>query len=189
MTYKRRCLGVGTSSWRPSSLTQSFHSESASAIGSSPQNTWSTFPRRPTLPRLRSATPPLPSLCEPALLPARHEDDHQIYHSETEAEIQEREDSDGLNEIIMAIDMKERGTIGCAYYVTREEKLCLLEDIKAAGVEVIDTLKIHGQPTVVLISTRSDERLEEHLSREARGIDRGDEASELVYTVLWKLLI
>jgi DNA mismatch repair protein MSH5 len=89
----------------------------------------------------------------------------------------------------MAIDMKERGTIGCAYYVTREEKLCLLEDIKTAGVEVIDTLKIHAQPTVVLISTRSDERLEEHLSREARGIDRGDEASELVCTVLWKLLI
>ena len=80
----------------------------------------------------------------------------------------------------MAIDMKERGTIGCAYYVTREERLYLLEDIKTAGMEVIDTLKIHAQPTVVLISTRSDERLEMHLSREARGIDRGDLASEFI---------
>ena len=47
-------------------------------------------------------------------------------------------------------------------------------------MEVIDTLKIHAQPTVVLISTRSDERLEMHLSREARGIDRGDLASEFI---------
>lgn len=78
----------------------------------------------------------------------------------------------------MAIDLGNRGTIGCAYYIAREEKLCLMEDIKMAALDIVDTLKIHAQPTVILISTRSDEKLEEHLSREARGIDRGDEASE-----------
>jgi DNA mismatch repair protein MSH5 len=83
-----------------------------------------------------------------------------------------------MNEVIMAIDMKERGTIGCAYYIARQETLCLMEDIKMGGLEIIDTLKFHAQPTVILISTRSEEGLEEHLNKEARGIARGDGASE-----------
>jgi DNA mismatch repair protein MSH5 len=99
---------------------------------------------------------------------------------ETDAEIQEREDLDTLNEIIMAVEMKERGPVGCAYYIAREEKLYLMEDIKYAGLEIIDTLKIHIQPTIVLISTRCEETLEEHLGKEARGIDRGDDASKFV---------
>lgn len=103
----------------------------------------------------------------------------RAYDVETEAEIQEREDLDSLNEVIMAVEMKERGSIGCAYYIAREEKLCLMEDIKMAGLDVIDTLKIHAQPTVVLINTRCDEKLEQHLGREARGIDREDDASKV----------
>lgn len=80
----------------------------------------------------------------------------------------------------MAIEMKERGSIGCAYYIAREEKLCLMEDMKMAGLKIVDTLKIHIQPSVVLISTRCEEKLEEHLGKEARGIDRGDDASLFV---------
>lgn len=79
-----------------------------------------------------------------------------------------------MNEVILAVDMRERGTIGCAYYVTREEKLCLMEDIKMAGLEIVDTLKLHAQPSLIIISTRSDEKLEEHLAKDARGIDRGE---------------
>ena len=82
-----------------------------------------------------------------------------------------------MNEVIMAIDMRDRGTLGCAYYIAREERLCMMEDIKLAGLDVIETLKLHAQPTAILIGTRADEKLEYHLSREARGIDRGDEAS------------
>jgi len=77
----------------------------------------------------------------------------------------------------MAIEMKERGSIGCAYYVARDEKLCLMEDIKMGRLDIIDTLKIHIQPTHVMVSTRCDEALEDHLARDARGIDRGDDAS------------
>ena len=99
------------------------------------------------------------------------------YDQEPDSEINAREDLDAMNEIIMAIDMKERGTVGCAYYVAREEKLCLVEDIKMAGLMLVDTLKLHAQPTVILISTRSEEKLEEHLIKDARGIERGDNAS------------
>jgi DNA mismatch repair protein MSH5 len=83
-----------------------------------------------------------------------------------------------MNEIIMAIDMKERGTLGCAYYIAREEKLCLMEDVKMAGLDIVDMLKMHAQPTVLLISSRADEELEDHLSKEARPIDRGDDDSK-----------
>ena len=116
----------------------------------------------------------------PAPSPSRDEGAIRAHDVETEAEIQEREDLDRLNEIIMAAEMKERGSVGCAYYIAREEKLYLMEDIKYAGLEIVDTLKIHIQPTVVLISTRCEETLEEHFGREARGIDRGDDASKFV---------
>jgi len=79
----------------------------------------------------------------------------------------------------MAIEMKDRGSIGCAYYIAREEKLCLMEDMKMGTIETVETLKIHVQPTVVLISTRCDEKLEEYLGREAHSIDRGDDESTL----------
>lgn len=78
----------------------------------------------------------------------------------------------------MAIDIKG-STIGCSYYVAREQKLCLMQDIQFGGLDIVDTLKLHAQPTRILISTRSDEKLEEHLAKDARGIDRGDEASKL----------
>lgn len=94
---------------------------------------------------------------------------------ETEADLQLREDSDAMNEIIMAVDMKERST-GCAYYIAREEKLCLMEDVNMSDLSIIDTLKIHIQPTVILISTRSDEKLEGYLSEDALVIERGDDA-------------
>ena len=100
-----------------------------------------------------------------------------VIRYETEVEIQEREDLDALNEIFMAIEMKERGSIGCAHYIAREEKLFLMEDIRMAGLDIVDTLKIHVQPTVVLVSTRCDEKLEEHLGKDARGIFRGDDES------------
>lgn len=83
-----------------------------------------------------------------------------------------------MNETILAVDMRDKGTVGCAYYTAREEKLYLMEDIKMANLDIIDTLKIHAQPTLILISTRSEEKLEEHLSKDARGIDRGDEESK-----------
>jgi DNA mismatch repair protein MSH5 len=111
-------------------------------------------------------------------LPSHAGLDEQFEESEAEADIQRREDADSLNEIIMAIDMKERGTLGCAYYIAREEKLYMMEDIKMAGLDIIDLLKLHAQPTLLLISSRTEEDLEDHLMRDARPIDRGDDDSK-----------
>ena len=60
---------------------------------------------------------------------------------EDEIALQEREGNDSLNEIIMAVDMRERGTVGCSYYVAREEKLYFMDDVLSGGIEVIDAGK------------------------------------------------
>ena len=43
-----------------------------------------------------------------------------------------------INEVVMALDMRERGIIGCCYYVAAKEALYLMADIKSAGLEVVD---------------------------------------------------
>lgn len=51
--------------------------------------------------------------------------------------LQELDDED-LCQVIMAIDIKDRGTVGCSYYNAQEEKLYILEDIARGGKDIID---------------------------------------------------
>lgn len=46
---------------------------------------------------------------------------------------------DTLGEVIMAVDMTPRGTVGCCYYVAREEKLYFMEDIQIGDANIVDT--------------------------------------------------
>ncbi|KAE8149295.1 muts domain V-domain-containing protein [Aspergillus avenaceus] len=63
---------------------------------------------------------------------------------------------DDLDQVIVAIDMKESGTVGCSYYLAQEEKLYLLGDMQSSGTEIFDTLVMQSKPTVLLISPRID---------------------------------
>lgn len=56
-----------------------------------------------------------------------------------EAHILQDETEDDLCQVVMAVDVKERGTVGCCYYVAEEEKFYVLEDIVSGGLEVIET--------------------------------------------------
>jgi DNA mismatch repair protein MSH5 len=42
----------------------------------------------------------------------------------------------------MAIDLKDQGTVGCCYYVARDEKLFFMEDVKLGGIEVVDACEL-----------------------------------------------
>ncbi|RJE19960.1 mismatch repair protein [Aspergillus sclerotialis] len=46
---------------------------------------------------------------------------------------------DDLDQVIVAIDKKDSGTVGCSYYSAEEETLYLMGDIRFAGAEVIDS--------------------------------------------------
>jgi DNA mismatch repair protein MSH5 len=64
-----------------------------------------------------------------------HPDQDASYSRESE------DDPEHFNEVIMAVDMRERGTVGCCYYFAREEKLFLMEDLKLGGVDIVDMCK------------------------------------------------
>ena len=52
-------------------------------------------------------------------------DDHEI-------------DVDLQNEVIMAVNLTDRGTVGCAYYAARDEKLYFMEDAVMGGADIVD---------------------------------------------------
>ncbi|KAJ8114028.1 hypothetical protein OPT61_g3993 [Boeremia exigua] len=99
-------------------------------------------------------------------LPAIQEDDlaaeHDQFHDDT------------LSEIIMAVDITPRSTIGCCYYIAREERLYFMEDIQIGDVNIINTLKASIEPTVVLISAKVDDTVVESFDPEAKS---GESAS------------
>lgn len=47
--------------------------------------------------------------------------------------------NEDLEQVVMAIDCQRKGTVGCAYYSAREEKLYCLQDLKN---ETMDALEI-----------------------------------------------
>lgn len=57
---------------------------------------------------------------------------------EEDDDVEEVEDDETMFERIMAVDMRDRGSIGCCYYVAAKEALYLLEDVKSGGLETID---------------------------------------------------
>jgi DNA mismatch repair protein MSH5 len=59
-------------------------------------------------------------------------------NDEQSAAIDEDNTDETLDNVIMAIDMKEHGTVGCAYYVAREERLFCMEDIAHGGIDTVE---------------------------------------------------
>ena len=66
--------------------------------------------------------------------------------------IKEREDADYLNEVIMCTDMRDRGTVGCCYYLARDQKLYVMADITYGGVETIKTCEQYWSPILFYIA-------------------------------------
>ena len=94
--------------------------------------------------------------------------------------IEGKDDEDSnADEIIMCVDMRERGTVGCCYYESSTGSLHLAEDIQCGGLDVIGTcesilsciaypraqdeiVKLQIQPTVIILSMRGDESIERY---------------------------
>lgn len=65
----------------------------------------------------------------------------QQIHAEDDAGIEERESEDFLHEVILALDLKNKDTIGCCYYVASDERLYFMGDIKLADMSVVGACK------------------------------------------------
>jgi DNA mismatch repair protein MSH5 len=66
--------------------------------------------------------------------------------TETGTEFNDRDEMRSLfgeeitpDEVFMAVDVRERSTVGCAYYVAREEKLYMMQDCKFGDLTTVDT--------------------------------------------------
>lgn len=54
---------------------------------------------------------------------------------------EEYPDVEMLSEVIMAVNLTDRGAIGCAYYVARTETLYFMEDVQMGDAEMVDSCK------------------------------------------------
>lgn len=55
----------------------------------------------------------------------------------------EYQDVEALSEVIMAVDLTDRGAIGCAYYVALTETLYFMEDVQMGDAEMVDAREFH----------------------------------------------
>lgn len=60
---------------------------------------------------------------------------------ENDIDIEQREDEDMLNEVIMAIDVRDRGNVGCCYYVARNQQIAILSDVQGGGLGIVENCK------------------------------------------------
>ncbi|KAL6169067.1 hypothetical protein ACJQWK_05427 [Exserohilum turcicum] len=90
--------------------------------------------------------------------------------TETPSEVNQQadENDDLLNEVIMAVDLTSRGTVGCCYYVAREEKLYFMEDMQFGNADVVDSLRVYIDPTVILVSNKIDDKVIDRFDPEAK---------------------
>ena len=64
-----------------------------------------------------------------------------------------------LQEVIMAIDIRDNSKMGCAFYSTETKILSISRDISMAKLDTAEQFMVHVQPTTVLASKKSGEDL------------------------------
>ena len=70
--------------------------------------------------------------------------------SEASREEDERDEYvDALDEVVMAVDMRNNGVVGCAYYVARDETLYLMQDAQLGGKDMIDLGEPHADASAI----------------------------------------
>ncbi|KAF2207500.1 hypothetical protein CERZMDRAFT_51161 [Cercospora zeae-maydis SCOH1-5] len=94
-------------------------------------------------------------------------------------------DLEYLGEVIMAVNVTDRGAVGCVYYVARLRKLCFMEDVQAGAMDLVDSLKLFIDPTVILVSTKCNEdvinRLDPEVRNQRASEDGGSDQTRLPY--------
>ena len=104
---------------RAASVPSTFERASPRSIGGS---------SRPS-PQIRTFTTPQPQSREPSRNLGALSQEHC-----TDSDL----DDDTLNEIIMAVDLGTKGTVGCSYYVARDETMYFMEDVKLGDITIVD---------------------------------------------------
>lgn len=99
--------------------------------------------------------------------------DHQQHSANEAGDPNEENDDTILQEVIMALNMKENATIGCAYFNTLDSVLYLSEDIPLANTDIAEQFLLHAHPTTIIISARAPEKFQEFLEKHANASQPG----------------
>ena len=103
--------------------------------------------QRPTQ-RISLHLPEKRSRCSVSLSPIRPASRHShiSYAAASVADVAQEDRAEGgpgedsdPDEVIMCVDVRERGTVGCCYYESSTGNLHLVEDVQYEGLDVIDT--------------------------------------------------
>ncbi|KJZ71201.1 hypothetical protein HIM_09407 [Hirsutella minnesotensis 3608] len=70
------------------------------------------------------------------------------------------------DEVIMALDVRDGGTMGCAFFTTADGTLSLADDVPLADDSTAEHFIVHVQPTTLLVSARAPETLLAYLERQ-----------------------
>jgi DNA mismatch repair protein MSH5 len=81
------------------------------------------------------------------------------------APAQEQVDADMVQEVIMALDMRENSTMGCAFFSTCDGVLQVSEGVPMAEIDMVEQFLIHAQPTTCLVCGRAPETLRAFLEK------------------------
>lgn len=68
-------------------------------------------------------------------------DDAESVH-DLRADVQGQVLDELMDDVVMAVDMRDKGTVGCCYYLAVRETIFLMVDIKSAGLDIIDLCKL-----------------------------------------------
>ena len=71
----------------------------------------------------------------------------------SEAHEEESPDVEMLSEVVMAVTLTDRGAIGCAYYVARNETLYFMEDVQMGDANMVDACE---SPKANILSCSTD---------------------------------
>ncbi|KAI6359931.1 hypothetical protein MCOR25_006873 [Pyricularia grisea] len=83
---------------------------------------------------------------------------------------------DSSNDVILAIELQTNGSFGSAFYSAMEESLSIQQDTMA-GIELVETILLHVQPTVVIVPNRASDGLVTYLERRAHDIQGNNGAN------------
>ncbi|CAM1507372.1 Fc.00g070130.m01.CDS01 [Cosmosporella sp. VM-42] len=95
----------------------------------------------------------------------------QLHEASNGGDQSQASDDTLIQEVIMALDMRENATIGCAYFTTLNHTLFLSEDIPMANIEIVEQFLMHAQPTTLLVSARTPERFNKYVEKQAGSPD------------------
>lgn len=98
-----------------------------------------------------NSTPPNSDLPEPSF-------SHEEQNLRSDSELIQ-------HETVMAMDMKDNSTIGCAYFSTTDGILQVSEDIPTASLNIAEQFLIHVQPNSLLVSARAPTNFRDYLEK------------------------